>query len=151
LANGNFFPGSSTSCSVDSFEIASPADTMRSLALDVHKPTTSTTQQGSSNGVPSVPDVDKPNVVVADERTGSAKSGSTDSFQRSLSEATRQSIHDELNQLDTALPHLDFDRLEQQLNTAAKEREMSQRRVSIYFFVIFASCYRQRNHGAVFD
>ena len=117
---------------------------MRSLALDAHKPSTSSTRQEAEplhngalhNGPTSAVAADKPNASVVEERNGTVKSASTESFQRSLSEAARQSIHDELNKLDTALPQLDFDLLEQQLNTAAKEREMSQRRVSIVLLIL---------------
>ncbi len=44
-------------------------------------------------------------------------------------DAAKKSIHEELSQLDTRMPNLDFSKLEEQLNNAVREREMNQRKV----------------------
>uniref|UniRef100_A0A1I7XLB8 SCHIP-1 domain-containing protein n=1 Tax=Heterorhabditis bacteriophora TaxID=37862 RepID=A0A1I7XLB8_HETBA len=56
---------------------------------------------------------------------------SVDSFmvKNSNIQAIRESIDQELNSLDTGLPNLDFDKLEKQLATAAREREDHERKL----------------------
>lgn len=152
--------GDSTSCSSDSFEVASSnAGTLRTHASSNDGGDSghcSTLQSRNGDG-------DAPGHSLAlhaefmESVEGSARfeagGGSAskqkipnEGFSQMQSAKARQRenpflkksmIEAELNSLDTHMPEFNFEKLEQQLTNAAKERELSQQKVTVWFIIRF--------------
>uniref|UniRef100_A0A7E4VIN5 SCHIP-1 domain-containing protein n=1 Tax=Panagrellus redivivus TaxID=6233 RepID=A0A7E4VIN5_PANRE len=86
----------------------------------------------ASDSVASLERSTRPTSLVGKMAVGRGPTASTsmDSFllQKPLSPRAREQISQELSQLDTGLPTLDFESLEEKLSTAAREHEASERR-----------------------
>uniref|UniRef100_A0AC35FDI0 Schwannomin interacting protein 1 C-terminal domain-containing protein n=1 Tax=Panagrolaimus sp. PS1159 TaxID=55785 RepID=A0AC35FDI0_9BILA len=132
----------STSCSENSFEMSSAtsfASTLnkadqqqqQNIAISTGEGTPITSSlmapaAGARLSPPKMLNIDSNYLT----KRGPTYSHSMDSFllQKPLSPQAREQISQELSELDTGLPQLDFASLEEKLSTAAKEHEASERR-----------------------